>query len=68
LFPDPKIALEEAANWPYPIKGYGSYDEMIKAQASLPEEERLDYVLIVTPNHVHFDPAMKALKANIPCL
>jgi hypothetical protein len=20
LFPDPKIALEEAANWPYPIK------------------------------------------------
>ena len=66
LFPDPKIALEEAANWPYPIKGYGSYDEMIKAQASLPEEERLDYVVIVTPNHVHFDPAMKALKANIP--
>lgn len=66
LFPDPKIALEEAEKWPYPIKGYGSYDEMIKAQASLPEEERLDYVLIVTPNHVHFDPAMKALKANIP--
>ncbi len=31
LFPDPKIALEEAANWPYPIKGYGSYDEMIVA-------------------------------------
>lgn len=66
LFPDPKIALEEAEKWPYPIKGYGSYDEMIKAQASLPEEERLDYILIVTPNHVHFDPAMKAIKANIP--
>ena len=32
LFPDPKIALEEAANWPYPIKGYGSYDEMIAAK------------------------------------
>lgn len=29
LFPDPKIALEEAEKWPYPIKGYGSYDEMI---------------------------------------
>jgi len=66
LFPDPKIALEEAEKWPYPIKGYGSYDEMIAAQASLPEEERLDYVLIVTPNHVHFDPAVKALKAGIP--
>lgn len=66
LFPDPKIALEEAANWPYPIKGYGSYTEMIEAQKSLPEEQRLDYVLIVTPNHVHFDPAMKAIKAGIP--
>lgn len=66
LFPDPKIALEEAEKWPYPIKGYGSYDEMIAAQATLPEEERLDYVVIVTPNHVHYDPAMKALKAGIP--
>ena len=36
LFPDPKIALEEAANWPYPIKGYGSYDEMIAANQTLP--------------------------------
>ncbi|MCS7089849.1 MAG: Gfo/Idh/MocA family oxidoreductase [Verrucomicrobiota bacterium] len=66
LFPDPKIALEEAANWPYPIRGYGSYDEMIAANASLPDEEKLDYILIVTPNHVHFDPAIKALKAGIP--
>ncbi len=65
LFPDPKIALEEAANWPYPLKGYGSYDEMISANASLPEDQKLDYIVIVTPNHVHFDPAMKALKAGI---
>jgi predicted dehydrogenase len=66
LFPDPKIALEEAENWPYPIKGYTSYDEMIAAQAALPAEQRLDYVVIVTPNHVHYDPAMKAVKAGIP--
>jgi predicted dehydrogenase len=66
LFPDPKIALEEAANWPYPIKGYGSYDEMIAANASLPADQKLDYILIVTPNFVHFDPAMKALNAGIP--
>jgi len=65
LFPDPKVALEEAANWPYPLKGYGAYDEMISANAKLPEEQKLDYVVIVTPNHVHFDPAMKALKAGI---
>src|SRR5512146_1559242 len=66
LFPDPRVAMEEAEKWPYPIKGYGSYDEMISAQASLPEAERLDYVLIVAPNFVHYDPAMKAIKAGIP--
>jgi len=65
LFPDPKIALEEAANWPYPIKGYGSYDEMIAANKTLPEDQKLDYILIVTPNFVHYDPAMKAMKAGI---
>jgi predicted dehydrogenase len=65
LFPDPKIALKEAASWPYPIKGYGSYDEMIAANAKLPADEKLDYILVVTPNHVHYDPAMKAMKAGI---
>lgn len=65
LFPDPKIAMEEAKNWPYPIKGYGSYDEMIAANATAPADEKLDYILIVTPNFVHFDPAMKAMKAGI---
>lgn len=66
LHPDPKIALQEAENWPYPIRGYPSYDELIKDQAHKPLGERLDYVLIVTPNHVHFDPAMKCIAAGIP--
>jgi len=66
LHPDPKVALDEAAKWPYPIKGYGSYDEMIAANATLPADQKLDYILIVTPNFVHFDPAMKAMKAGIP--
>ncbi len=66
LHPDPAIAMEEAANWPFPIRGYRSYTEMIADQARLPEDQRLDYILIVTPNSVHFDPAMQALKANIP--
>jgi predicted dehydrogenase len=65
LFPDPKIALEEAKKWPYPIKGYRSYDEMILANANLSEDEKLDYIVIVTPNYVHYDPAMKAIKAGI---
>ena len=65
LFPDPKVSLEEADKWPYPIRGYGSYDDMFAAQKGLPEDQKLDYVLIVTPNHVHYDPAVKAIKAGI---
>ncbi len=68
LHPDPKIAMDEAANWRYPIKGYVSYDDMIAEQAKLPEDEKLDYVLIVTPNFVHFDPAYKAVMAGIPVM
>jgi predicted dehydrogenase len=66
LYPEPETALAEAAAWPYPIRGYRSYDEMIADQKNLPEEQRLDYILIVTPNHVHYDPAMKAIQAGIP--
>jgi len=65
LSSDPKIALKEAENWPYPLKGYGAYDEMISANAGLPDNEKLDYIVIVTPNHAHYDPAMKAIKAGI---
>ena len=66
LHPDPKVALQEAEKWPYPIKGYPSYDEMIQAELKKPVGERMDYALIVTPNHVHFDPAMKCIQAGIP--
>ena len=66
LHPDPKIAMQETENWPYPIHGYPSYDEMIAAEAQKPVGQRVDYVLIVTPNHVHFDPAMKCIRAGIP--
>jgi predicted dehydrogenase len=39
---------------------------MINTETCKPIGERLDYVLIVTPNNVHFDPAMKCLAAGIP--
>lgn len=68
LHPNPEVAMKEAENWPYPIKGYPSYVEMIEDQKNLPEDQRLDYVLIVTPNFVHFDPAMKAIEAGIPVM
>lgn len=63
---NPEASIEDAGNWAYPIHGYATYDEMIEAQAGLPEEERLDYVVVVTPNHAHFAPALKAVQAGIP--
>ena len=41
---------------------YGSYQEMIKAEKKLPASERMDFIAIVTPNHMHFPPAKLALE------
>lgn len=41
---------------------YNNYDEMFKAEAQKPADERMDFVTIVTPNFAHFAPAMQALE------
>jgi predicted dehydrogenase len=41
---------------------YGSYEEMIFKEKNLPDNERMDFISIVTPNHVHFGPAKLALE------
>ncbi|MHA4811909.1 Gfo/Idh/MocA family protein [Flavitalea flava] len=41
---------------------YLSYEEMMEKENKLPAEERMDFVVIVTPNHAHFGPAMLALE------
>ncbi|PHI21483.1 oxidoreductase [Lewinellaceae bacterium SD302] len=45
-----------------PSRVYGSYAEMIEKEKNLPAEVRMDFVSIVTPNHVHFGPAKMALE------
>ena len=40
----------------------GSFQEMIAAESKLPAGERMDFLAIVTPNHVHFPPAKMALE------
>lgn len=40
-----------------PARVYGSYAEMARAEAGMPADQRLDFVIIVTPNHQHFPPA-----------
>ncbi|SFP59654.1 Gfo/Idh/MocA family protein [Parafilimonas terrae] len=41
---------------------YKSYDELFEKESQLPEDKRIDFVSIVTPNFLHFDPAVKALE------
>ncbi|UII24314.1 Gfo/Idh/MocA family protein [Fulvivirga ligni] len=41
---------------------YATWEEMITKESKLPEGERMDFVAIVTPNHLHFGPAKKALE------
>ncbi|MCF3112195.1 Gfo/Idh/MocA family oxidoreductase [Niabella sp. CC-SYL272] len=41
---------------------YLSYEEMIRRESELPEDKRIHFVSIVTPNFVHFAPAMMALE------
>ena len=43
---------------------YGTYREMLKREAKLPEGERMDFVVIVTPNNMHYPVAMAALDAG----
>ena len=45
-----------------PKRVYGTYVEMIEKEAALPPDERMDFVSIVTPNHLHFEPARLALQ------
>ncbi len=52
-----------------PFRAYGSYVEMAAAEAKKPGGQRLDFVVIVTPNHQHFPPAKLFLEAgfNVVC-
>lgn len=40
---------------------YTTYQEMMEKEAALPEDRRMDFVSIVTPNYLHFAPALEAL-------
>lgn len=43
---------------------YGSFEEMIDQEQNLPASERIELVSIVTPNHLHYSPAKKALECG----
>ena len=58
--PEIAVASGEALFLPKE-RTYLTFDEMIKKEADLPANERIDFVTIVTPNFAHFAPAMMAL-------
>jgi predicted dehydrogenase len=43
---------------------YGFYTELIEKESQLPEDERVQVISIVTPNHVHFAPTKRALESG----
>ena len=47
---------------------YGTFEEMIQAEAALPADKRMDFVSIVTPNHMHFPAAKLALESGFHVL
>lgn len=59
---DPQRSRDSGADLFLPTERcYGSFDEMMEREAALPPGERMDFVSIVTPNHVHFPAAKAAL-------
>ena len=58
--PEIAIASGEALFLPKE-RTYLTFEEMIKKEAALPADQRIDFVTIVTPNFAHFAPAMMAL-------
>lgn len=47
-----------------PARIYADFRDMMRREAQLPATERMDFVAIVTPNHLHFPVAEAALKAG----
>ena len=64
---DPEESLASARELFFP-RGYSDWRALIKAEAALPESERIDYLTIVTPNDAHFGPAAAAAAAGIGVL
>ncbi len=59
---NPQIAIDSGkALFLDPARTYTTYQEMLEKESTMNDQERLDFISIVTPNFVHFDPAMACL-------
>lgn len=63
LSSDPERARESGAELGLaPERSYSDYTEMARRESSLPEDERIEVVAIVTPNHLHYPVARTFLE------
>jgi predicted dehydrogenase len=70
LSSDPAKSKASAPDYDIPAdRAYGSYTEMIEKEQALPADQRVDFISITTPNHMHFPVAKAALEAgfNVIC-
>jgi len=70
LSSDPVRAKESAEDYAIaPDRAYGSYQELIEKELALPEDQRIDFLSIATPNFMHFEIAKAAVEAgfNVIC-
>lgn len=47
-----------------PKRVYQNYQEMFEKEKAMPADKRMDFVSVVTPNHVHFGPSKMALESG----
>lgn len=48
-----------------PRRVYAGYEQMADREAALPEEERIDFVSVVTPTHLHYPVARAFLERGV---
>ena len=59
---NPEIAKESGKELFLPAdRTYLSFEEMIEEESKMPEDKRIDFITIVTPNFAHYGPAALAL-------
>ena len=62
---DPKKSRQQGRElYLDPSRVYGSHTEMLKQELARPENERIDFVSIVTPNDSHFPITRDCLNAG----
>lgn len=62
---NPEISLSSGRSYFVPDNRiYMTWQEMIEKESKLPDDQRIDFVTIVTPNKFHCEPALAALDAG----